>query len=84
MLYLAERGRIDSSRLSRTIALLRQRQLFVEIYVTRRIAHAVARINRVQVPDMPDRIIAATALHRRVPIISRDNKIRSSGLPTIW
>ena len=33
---------------------------------------------------MPDRIIAATALHLGVPVISRDGKIRASTVATIW
>jgi len=37
-----------------------------------------------QIPDMPDRIIAATAVHLNVPIISRDGKIKLSDLDTIW
>jgi predicted nucleic acid-binding protein len=33
---------------------------------------------------MPDRIIAATALHLGVPVITRDRKIRASNLKSIW
>jgi len=33
---------------------------------------------------MPDRIIATTALHLGVPLISRDGRIRLSSVPTIW
>jgi predicted nucleic acid-binding protein len=32
---------------------------------------------------MPDRIIAATALHLGLPLISRDRKIQLSGVNTI-
>jgi hypothetical protein len=34
-------------------------------------------------PDLPDRVIAATALHFGVPVINRDRKIRSSNIETI-
>jgi predicted nucleic acid-binding protein len=37
-----------------------------------------------QVPDLPDRVIAATALHLDVPLISRDHNIKLPGLKTIW
>jgi predicted nucleic acid-binding protein len=47
-------------------------------------ADAVARIDRGSVPDMPDRIIAATALHLRLPLVTRDRKIRAASLETIW
>jgi predicted nucleic acid-binding protein len=40
-------------------------------------------VNAAQIPDMPDRIIAATAVHLNVPLISRDGKIRVSGVNTI-
>ena len=42
------------------------------------------QVERDQVPDMPDRIIAATALTLGVPVISRDSKIRLSSVATIW
>ena len=48
------------------------------------IAQAMRRVPRDAVPDMPDRIIATTALHLDVPIISRDRRIQASGLTTIW
>jgi predicted nucleic acid-binding protein len=47
-------------------------------------AAAVEPIDRNLVPDMPDRIIAATALSLRTVLISRDRKIRSSQIHTIW
>jgi PIN domain nuclease of toxin-antitoxin system len=37
-----------------------------------------------EVPDVPDRIIAATAVALRAPLVSRDARIRSSQLETIW
>ncbi len=48
------------------------------------IAEAMKRILRAAVPDMPDRIIAATALHLGVPLVTRDGKIRASKVMTIW
>jgi len=41
------------------------------------------QIPREIVPDMPDRIIAATALQLQLPLISCDSKIRKV-LNTIW
>ena len=35
---------------------------------------AVSRVSRDDIPDVPDRIIAGTALHFGVPVISRDGK----------
>lgn len=42
------------------------------------------KVPRQDVPDLPDRVIAATALLRGVPILSRDARIRTSGIQTIW
>ncbi len=33
---------------------------------------------------MPDRIIAATALHLGLPLVTRDHRIRASSVTTIW
>ena len=52
----------------------------VEFNVTR----AVHRIPRAVVPDMPDRIIAATALAHHLPLVTCDPRIRSAPLATIW
>jgi PIN domain nuclease of toxin-antitoxin system len=48
------------------------------------IARNLRHIPRDQVPDMPDRIIAATALTLSLPLVSRDRKIQSTALATIW
>lgn len=40
------------------------------------IVKALARVERTQIPDLPDRIIAATALYLQVPVISRERKIK--------
>lgn len=42
------------------------------------------QVPRDQIPDMPDRIVAATALHFGVPVISRDGRIRASSIQTLW
>ena len=47
-------------------------------------ATAVGNIPRASVPDMPDRIIAATALEMGLPLVTRDRKITASNLHVIW
>ena len=42
------------------------------------------QVSREDIPDMPDRIVAATAVYLGVPVISRDGKIRASNVQTIW
>ena len=48
--------------------------------LTTRVVEALATIPRDSVLDLPDRIIAATALHLGLPLISRDSKIATSKL----
>ena len=48
------------------------------------VAEMMRLVPRGDVPDLPDRIIAATALKYGVPVISRDAKIRVAKLQTIW
>jgi PIN domain nuclease of toxin-antitoxin system len=48
------------------------------------VAKAVRKIPRDSVPDLPDRVIAATALARGLPLVTRDGKIRASDVETIW
>jgi PIN domain nuclease of toxin-antitoxin system len=50
----------------------------------RAITNALPRIPRDQVPDMPDRIIAATALALNLPLVTRDHRIRAASIQTIW
>jgi predicted nucleic acid-binding protein len=56
----------------------------VEIPFDRTIAVTMRQIDRSQVPELPDRIVAATALQLGVPVVSRDRKIRSSIVTAIW
>jgi PIN domain nuclease of toxin-antitoxin system len=42
------------------------------------------QVSRADVADMPDRIVAATAIYFDVPIISRDGHTRAAMLQTIW
>lgn len=48
------------------------------------VADAVAYVPRSDVPDMPDRIIAATAVYLGIPLISRGRAIQLSAVETIW
>ena len=85
MVYLIEKGRIATESFTRlATALENPDNLFAEIAPDLHIARALARVDVERVPDMPDRIVAATALHRNVPVISKDARIQLSGLPTIW
>ena len=55
------------------------------IEVSREIADEVENIPRSTIPDMPDQIIAATALHLNLPLVTKDHKIQAvTSIQTIW
>ncbi len=66
------------------ILLATPRVFIIELPIDLNIARVVSQINAQQISDMPDRTIAATAMHHNVPLISRDSKIRLSSIETIW
>ncbi|CAN5748280.1 hypothetical protein BH23CHL2_BH23CHL2_14590 [soil metagenome] len=85
ILYLIEKGRMHSETLGRLFTALDQPgSVLLELSFDRVIVAAMASVERDRIPDLPDRIIAATAHHHQVPIISRDRQITLSGLPVIW
>lgn len=85
MVYLVEKGRIPADRFTQLATHLRSEgNIFTEVPVDLDIARALSRINVNQIPDLPDRIIAATALHFNVPVISKDHRIQLPSLTTIW
>ena len=43
-----------------------------------------AAIPREKVQDPWDRLIAATSLHLKLPLLSKDEKLREAGLEVIW
>jgi len=83
--YLVEKGRIWPTAFDDlTNVLADPDHLFVEFPVTQSVADSLRQVPRTAVPDMPDRIIAATGLHFGVPVLSRDGRIRAANLKTIW
>jgi PIN domain nuclease of toxin-antitoxin system len=54
------------------------------VSLTLDIAETLRGIPRAHIPDMPDRMIAATAVALGVSLVSRDQRIQSSAVPTIW
>jgi PIN domain nuclease of toxin-antitoxin system len=84
-IYLHERGRITSEALKRLdIALADPISGLVVAPLDGPVAAALPKIPRDAVPDMPDRIIAATAVHLDLPLVTRDRRLRSAGLETVW
>jgi PIN domain nuclease of toxin-antitoxin system len=85
VIYLVEKGRLPEAALLRLHhALTDPEPPFVVAPLDMAVAQAMRSIPREVVPDMPDRIIAATALHLHVPLISRDRHIQMAEITTIW
>jgi PIN domain nuclease of toxin-antitoxin system len=85
IVYLVERNRISASHFSQLLCELDSASsVLVEEALSSAIVRTLTRIDALQVPDMPDRIIAATALHLGLPAISRDHRIQASSIETIW
>lgn len=85
ILYLQEKGRIEAELTTKLDAhLCRSDTAWITVDLTAAIARAMAQVPRDQVPDLPDRIIAATALYLGVPVISKDGDIQLSAVETIW
>ncbi|HUY95364.1 MAG TPA: type II toxin-antitoxin system VapC family toxin [Terracidiphilus sp.] len=85
IVYLVEKGRLPQIAITQLkTALGDPGHVFTEAGLTSAIVESMVQVPREQVPDMPDRVIAATALHLGVPVITRDRKIRASNLKSIW
>jgi PIN domain nuclease of toxin-antitoxin system len=83
--YLVERRRLPQTALERLRSALGDPNSGLLIApVNAGVADAIPNIPRDVVPDMPDRIIAATALHLGLPLITRDRRLQDAGLKTIW
>jgi PIN domain nuclease of toxin-antitoxin system len=83
--YLVDKGRFQPQDLDALIAAIADPNGgFVVAPLDQQTALAVRNVDRSTVPDMPDRIIAATALALGLPLITRDNKIKASNVATIW
>lgn len=85
IVYLAEKGRIPANFKARLDAVLEAGTSgLVPTDLTAEVVDVLSSVSRTDVPDMPDRIIAATALHLGLPVISKDSKIQALNISTIW
>jgi len=86
VIYLAERGRLPLTALqSLESALGDPTGSMVIAPLDAAVAEAVQKISRITVPDMPDRIIAATAVHLNADLVTRDRRLQSAlGNRGVW
>jgi PIN domain nuclease of toxin-antitoxin system len=85
IVYLAEKNRLPTSAYEELKKALADHEYVIEeAPFSAEIVEAMRQVPRADVPDMPDRIVAATAVYFGVPVISRDARIRASNVRTIW
>jgi len=86
IIYLAEKKRIPTDAVQRALAPLSAGADNYQIApLDMQVVEALPRISREAVPELPDRLIAATALSLGVPLISRDLSLaRLSQISVIW
>lgn len=84
--YLIEKNRLPEEVLQRLIAATNDPDRGVMVLpVDTAVGLAIRRIPRAVVPEMADRIIAATALHFNLPLVTRDQQILAlQEIKTIW
>ena len=85
VVYLCEKERIGGDAFELFMDAVRAANgPYEEVPLDSGVASMMRSIPRSVIPDMPDRIIAATALFRGVPLITKDRRVRDSVVPTIW
>ena len=83
---MIERGRLAGEVLRRVLNAADDPNVGILLApLDRNISAIIQQIDRATVPDMPDRIIAATALSLSLPLVTRDAKIQAlTTIQTIW
>ena len=84
IIYLQEKGKLSGEALPRLNQIFASDPNWRLIPLDFEIAKAITQIPRVTVPEMPDRIIAATALYLNIPLVTKDSKIQAANVQTIW
>jgi PIN domain nuclease of toxin-antitoxin system len=85
IVYLIEKNRLPANAYADLRnALADPDHVLKESPFTVEIVDAMRKVPRATLPDMPDRIVAATAVYFGVPVLTRDGRIRGSNLQTVW
>jgi len=85
MIDLVEKGRIPASAVRDLHdATANPKAVLQYVPLDEHVAMKMAEIPRQDLPDLPDRVVAAAALFYKLPVLSRDGRIRSSEIETIW
>jgi PIN domain nuclease of toxin-antitoxin system len=83
--YLIEKGRIPADVYARLVVELVDPLSAIKLApLDLAVAEMIGKVPRDAVPDLPDRIIAATALAWQLPLVTRDRQIQATGIAAIW
>ena len=83
--YLVEKGRLPPVARERLIRALDDPDSACRLApLDREVADALELIDRARVPDLPDRVVTATAIALSVPLVTRDGRVQGSRVQTIW
>jgi PIN domain nuclease of toxin-antitoxin system len=83
--YLEEKQRLPTGMFDKLLHFVQQAGSGLTIVaMDLATAEALRRIPAQAIPDMPDRMIAATAAQLNVPIVSADSKVRAGPIQAIW
>ena len=83
--YLIEKARIPANALTDLhSAIADPNAVLQHVPLDENVAMKMRDVSRQDIPDLPDRVIAATAQLRGIPVLSRDSRIRTSTVQTIW
>lgn len=84
MFYLVEKGKLKAEFLEVVFQTLKRANCgFQAIPFTLEMAERLDQIPRSVIPDMPDRMIAATSTYLNLPLVTADHRIRNAEVETI-
>ena len=85
VLYLEEKTRLPSGSLDLVLREVRRSDsAFAEVPLVAEMVTEMRNVSRAIVPDLPDRIIAASSVFMGVPLVTADSDIHRAGIPVIW
>ena len=85
-IYLVEKARFPQALIDQMLDLIDPpSESYVIAPLDAEVIRALQTIDRNTVPDMPDRIVAATARRPGLPLLSKDAALAAvTGLSTVW